>query len=225
MGSELPDNELQKEEQESPLILGVGQEPSSPAADEPVMEDFAPPQESRRLESRRLESRQLALIERMEALLDKAERQGIRPAAAGGWPFQLRTLLPSLAAGILGGGLVLAMQPWLGGPRQAAQSPGRPNPAQPAASPEPVQAQETLQLSCRQPCWLDIRTVDSGKRVYYSLLKGTANLAMGSGLDVFSGRADLVKVRINDGPEQPLLSGRVVGSRVIRPAKPSEPSP
>lgn len=172
----------------------------------------------------RLETRQMELIERMELLLAKAEKQGISPAAANGRSFRLPTLLPSLAAGILGGGLVLAMLPWLGGQKHGAQSPGLPNPAQTAASPEPGQAQETVRLSCVQPCWLDIRAVDSGKRVYYSLLKGTSNLPLGSGLDIFSGRADLVKVRINNGPERPLLTGRVVGSRVILPAKPAEPT-
>ena len=99
-------------------------------------------------------------------------------------------------------------------------APGRHRPRKPTHA-QARQAQETVQFRCNQPCWLDIRTADSGKRVFYKLLKGsTANFAVGSGLDVFSGRADLVKVRINDGAEEPLLSGGVVGSRVIRPSGP-----
>lgn len=171
----------------------------------------------------RLETRQMELIERMELLLDKENGLGVRSAAANGWPFQLRSLLSSLAAGMLGGGMVVGMLPWLGVQRQVAQSPGQLDPAPPAAS--PVQPQETVQFRCAEPCWLDIRTADSGKRVFSKLLKGTANIAVGTGLDVFSGRADLVKVRVNDGAEEPLLSGRVVGGRVIRPSKAAEPSP
>jgi hypothetical protein len=162
--------------------------------------------------------RQMDLIERMELLLDKADGQGGRSGTANGWSFQLRTLLPSLASGILGGGIIIGILTWFGVQRQATHSPGQLE-APPAAS--PVQAQETVQFRCNQPCWLDIRTADSGKRVFSKLLKGsTANFAVGSGLDVFSGRADLVKVRINDGAEEPLLSGRVVGGRVIRPSGP-----
>ena len=171
----------------------------------------------------RLETRQMELIERMELLLDKENGLGVRSAAANGWPFQLRNLLSSLAAGMLGGGMVVGMLPWLGVQRQVAQSPGQLDPVPPAAS--PVQPQETVQFRCAEPCWLDIRTADSGKRVFYKLLKGTANFAVGTGLDVFSGRADLLKVRINEGEEQPFLPGQVVGSRVIRPSTAPETSP
>jgi hypothetical protein len=122
------------------------------------------------------------------------------------------------------------MLPWLGSQRPAAQSPAlvepQPRPAASAGQVKEEEEKETVQFRCAEPCWLDIRRADNGKRVFYKLLKGTANFAVGSGLDVFSGRADLVKVRINDGPEQPLLPGKVVGSRVIRPAKPSsDPTP
>jgi hypothetical protein len=177
-----------------------------------------------------LETRQLELLERMELLLQKLEMLGGQPAATNSWPVQLGKLLAPLAAGILGGGVVVAMLPWLGSPRPAAQSPGlaepQPRAAASAGQAEEEEEKETLQFRCAEPCWLDIRRADNGKRVFYKLLKGTANFAVGSGLDVFSGRADLVKVRINDGPEQPLLPGKVVGSRVIRPAKPSsDPTP
>jgi hypothetical protein len=177
----------------------------------------------------RLETRQMELIQRMESLLEKADKlglQGGRLAAVNGLPFQIRKLLPSLAAGILGGGVV-ALLPWLSGQRQTAQfprqSPGPQTQAQLAAS--PVRAQESVQFSCAEPCWLDIREAEGGKTVFYKLLKGTANFALGSGLDVFSGRADLVKVRINNGPEQLLLTDRIVGSRVIRPSMAAQPSP
>jgi hypothetical protein len=177
-----------------------------------------------------LETRQLELLERMELLLQKVEMRGAQPAPTSRWPVQLGKLLAPLAAGILGGGVVVAMLPWLGSQRPAAQSPAlvepQPRPAASAGQVKEEEEKETVQFRCAEPCWLDIRRADNGKRVFYKLLKGTANFAVGSGLDVFSGRADLVKVRINDGPEQPLLPGKVVGSRVIRPAKPSsDPTP
>jgi hypothetical protein len=197
-----------------------------------------------KLQHRHLQTRQLELMQSVESLLAVFEVQGIQkaePAGRGGWQSLMKTLLTSLSGGILGGGLVLAMGPWLSSQRSMAELDGQSTEAQSEVSgvseSQPVQSQpgesqgraaqapETVQFRCAEPCWLDIRTADSGKRVFYKLLKGTANFAVGTGLDVFSGRADLLKVRINEGEEQPFLPGQVVGSRVIRPSTAPETSP
>jgi|688.fasta_scaffold409710_1 hypothetical protein len=163
-----------------------------------------------------LETRLLNLMQSLEALLARVEGKA-------GWRGPIRTLLISLGGGIVGGGLVLAMAPWFNAKGPMAELPGDSQVGE--SQVEAAQGPNTVQFRCDEPCWLDIREANSGKRVFYKLLKGTANFAVGSGLDVFSGRADLVKVRINNGAEEPLLSGRVVGSRVIRPSKAAEPSP
>jgi hypothetical protein len=196
------------------------------------------------LEHRQLQTRQLELMQSVESLLTVLEvqrTQKAEPAGKVGWLSLMKTLLTSLSGGILGGGLVLAMGPWLSSQRSMAKLDQQSAEAQPGVSgvggSQPIQAQqgeslgraaqtpETVQFRCAEPCWLDIRTADSGKRVFYKLLKGTANFAVGTGLDVFSGRADLLKVRINEGEEQPFLPGQVVGSRVIRPSTAPETSP
>lgn len=180
-----------------------------------------------------LETRQLNLMQSMDALLarvDGAETLRSAPPPAGRLQSLTRTLLTSLVGGILGGGLVLAVGPWVSsqrpmgasGQREAGAlevSPG--GESQGGAS----QAADSVQFRCAEPCWLDIREADSGEIVFFKLLKGTANFAVGRGLDVFSGRADLVKVRINAGPEEALLPGRIVGSRVIRPSRAATSSP
>lgn len=196
------------------------------------------------LQHRQLQTRQLELMKSVESLLAVFEVQGNRKAEAagrGGWQSLMKTLLTSLSGGILGGGLVLAMGPWLSSQRSMTELDRQSTEVQPGVSGvgeslgvqsqqgesqgRAAQAPETVQFRCAEPCWLDIRTADSGKRVFYKLLKGTANFAVGTGLDVFSGRADLVKVRINEGEEQPFLPGQVVGSRVIRPSTAPEASP
>lgn len=183
-------------------------------------------------------SRILAMEGQLQQLLQSSQEQAppaARPSTIPGW----LALLLSLVAGMVGGGLVMTLLLWLSAPRPIAQAPGpreasRPEPsgaASSAAAPSrpagarsaDARAQQTLQLRCDQPCWLDVRTANTGQQVYYKLLKGTVNLPLGSGLDVFSGRADLVKLRINDGPEQPFLPGRVVGGRVIAPRQASQP--
>lgn len=75
---------------------------------------------------------------------------------------------------------------------------------------------ETLQLSCAQPCWLEARDVQTGRRLYYKNLKGSTTLPIGSGLEVFSGRGDVLKIRINDGPEQ-RFSSIMVAKRTFMP--------
>ena len=84
------------------------------------------------------------------------------------------------------------------------------------APPATPQRPQTLQLRCAQPCWLEARDVKTGRRVYYNTLKGSTTLPIGSGLEVFSGRADVLKIRINAGPEQ-RFSTIMVGKRTFMP--------
>lgn len=171
--------------------------------------------------------RRLGAEERLARLEDDWLRMPAGPGRNGSQEL-IRSLLTSLGGGLLSAVLVLALLPW-----QSGRQPGLAPSAQPpvagveagsGASPPGEskaaarQAGETLEFRCDEPCWLDIREAESRRPVFAKLHKGTALFAMGSGLDVFSGRADLVKVRINDGAEQPLLPGAVVGSRVFRPS-------
>jgi hypothetical protein len=249
MGSESPETSALQQEQDVPLILGSEGERAGASPADQDCDDLALPEEPtifgrqdqgqpttdqpsgvsairRRLE---METRQLELIQRMEALLENAEAKAIQPAqptAAPGWATVTRGLLPALGGGIVGGGLLLALLPWLPG-RQLPQTPNaqRPGAGAHESAPAPKgspssdqpQAQDTVTFRCDQPCWLDIREANNGQKVFSKLLKGTANFGLGAGLNVYSGRADLVKMRINKGAEEPFLPGRVVGSRVIRP--------
>jgi hypothetical protein len=67
----------------------------------------------------------------------------------------------------------------------------------------PTPATNTLHLRCAEPCWLDERAMHSGRQMAYRMLKGEISLPVGAGLDVFSAWADLLKVRLSNGVEQP----------------------
>lgn len=183
-----------------------------------------------------IETRQLELLQNLESQLAKLEddwRQKPAVPARNGRQALIPTLLTALAGGLLGGGLVLALMPWHSGRLQnlgpgavapvavlesgsGETPPGEAPPDQ--SEPEAGQAGETVQFRCNEPCWLDIREAESRKPVFANLHQGTAQFAVGRGLDVFSGRADLVKVQINNGAEEPFLPSGVVGSRVFRPS-------
>jgi hypothetical protein len=244
MATEMPSKGLPNGEQDQDRTLILGSEEKAARANQsrstrqntPPADDLAAPEPlaspglpqenssadlnqvlaSLRGQQKQIQSMEAQLQLLLQTLAEQAP-QATRPTTSKSW----LALLPPLAAGMVGGGMVVTLLPLLGTRLPIAQAPSELDGSRPeqssSAQPRPARAQQTLQLRCDQPCWLDVRTANSGKRVFYKLLNGTANLALGSGLDVFSGRADLVKMRVNDGQEQPFLPGRVVGSRVILP--------
>lgn len=153
------------------------------------------------------------LLRRQEALVARGNGLG-------------RTVAAACCGSLLAGLLVLASLAWWDQHRQPQASSAQPRessrtgtapPATPRQPPPPPQTQpQTLQLRCAQPCWLEARDVKTGRRVYYNTLKGSTTLPIGSGLEVFSGRADVLKIRINDGPEQ-RFSTIMVGKRTFMP--------
>jgi hypothetical protein len=173
--------------------------------------------------------RQKQLVESLEKSLRRSEAAPLAPvglAPVSSPPLQ--TFLPALVGGLLGGSLVvLALQPWKLGRELASQpAPGDPSRDRDVAAGKtnaakgtgaPARPAGTLHLSCAQPCWLDVRAMDTGKQVVYKTLSGSLSLPIGAGLDVFSGRADVLKVRLNDGPEKPFSTSTIVGRRRFLP--------
>jgi hypothetical protein len=82
----------------------------------------------------------------------------------------------------------------------------------------PARSTGTLHLRCAPSCWLDVRAMDFGNQVAHQMPKGDLSLPIGAGLGVFSGRADLLMVRLNHGPDQPFSTPGMVGRRRFLPA-------
>lgn len=100
-------------------------------------------------------------------------------------------------------------------------------PAKPAAPAEPAMRQSqrpaNLEIKCDRPCWLEIRSqgnhTSPEQLLFYGLLKGTRKVPFGRPLSVFSGRTDLVRLRVNNGPWQPFVTATksLVGERRLQP--------
>ena len=58
------------------------------------------------------------------------------------------------------------------------------------------------------------RVVD-GSTIYASMLKGSVEFPIGEGLNVSSGRADILKLKINDGAPFVLNAREMISSRLI----------
>ncbi len=179
---------------------------------------------------RQASERQLELVKSMESVMHSRQPVQSAPAQPLPNPFQSLALwLSPLGGGVIGGSVVLlglrmfASNPSLTGP-------GSPTIAgtedMPTAQPQTRYASEaastsngTLYLRCDQPCWLDVHELPGNKPLVAKNLKGNLSLPIGTGLDVFTGRGDLLKVRINDGPETQ-FSTRMVGKREFLPPSP-----
>lgn len=164
---------------------------------------------------------QRLMAESLVAITELLRRQETLAARGNGLG---RAVVAVWCGSLLAGLLVLASLAWWGQHRQPQANPqpratSRTGTAPPATprQPQPQPQPQTLQLRCAQPCWLEARDLKTGRRVYYNTLKGSTTLPIGSGLEVFSGRADVLKIRINDGPEQ-RFSTIMVGKRTFMPA-------
>jgi hypothetical protein len=63
-----------------------------------------------------------------------------------------------------------------------------------------------------------VRDLPSNRVLVSRNLKGRLSLQIGTGLDVFTARGDLLKIRINDGPET-RFSKQLTGKRIFLPLK------
>lgn len=82
--------------------------------------------------------------------------------------------------------------------------------------------QNRLKLFCPQECWVEVNDGQSGRSLYTGMLKGPASFPLGKGLLVASGRADILKVRVNDGPVGVLDAKRQLSDRLILPPSTSK---
>jgi hypothetical protein len=143
--------------------------------------------------------------------------------------------LPLVVAGVaasalLGVGLVfvgpnLFRQPEPGTSAKSVPLPQKPLPASAAASspPGPVAAvskpappaQDKLIIDCPDVCWVEVNRVVDGSTIYASMLKGSVEFPIGEGLNVSSGRADILKLKINDGAPFVLNAREMISSRLI----------
>jgi len=91
-----------------------------------------------------------------------------------------------------------------------------------AAAPQKRPSQNRLKLFCPQECWVEVNDGQSGRSLYTGMLKGPASFPLGKGLLVASGRADILKVRVNDGPFSVLDAKRQLSDRLILPPSTSK---
>ena len=126
--------------------------------------------------------------------------------------------LAALGGGLLAGALaMLALQPrWWAGRLAAPLSTSGLEPlAAPPAAASAGQQDDTLHLRCEQPCWLKARDLGSGGTLVEKTMSGSISLPLGRGLEVFTGRGDLMLVRLNDGPETRFSRSPVVQRRFL----------
>lgn len=176
---------------------------------------------------RQASERQLELVRSMESVMHSRQ-----PASAQPLPNPIQSLalwLSTLGGGVIGGSVVLlglrmfVPNPSLSGPgsppNTGAENMPTSQPQTRSASAAASAGNGTLHLRCDQPCWLDVRELPGNKPLVAKNLRGNLSLPIGTGLDVFTGRGDLLKVRINDGPETQ-FSTRIVGKREFLPSSP-----
>ena len=170
--------------------------------------------------------RQLELVKLMEAAFNTGLSRTNQPPPAPESTHPVRRIflsvfLSALGGAVLGAGVaVLGLQSWW--PRRQASPPAlsataQLSPLKPVdagtKSPPPAR-NDTLHLRCDKPCWLDVREIPGNRVLVSKNLKGRLSLQIGTGLDVFTARGDLLKIRINNGPETP-FSKRLAGKRTF----------
>jgi hypothetical protein len=135
------------------------------------------------------------------------------------------------ASALLGVGFVfvgpnLFREPQPGTPAKSVPLPQNPLPANAKASssPGPVAAlskpappaQDKLKIDCPDVCWVEVNRVVDGNTIYASMLKGSVEFPIGKGLQVSSGRADILMLKINDGAPFALNAREMISSRLIK---------
>lgn len=84
---------------------------------------------------------------------------------------------------------------------------------------------DLLKLFCADPCWVEVSDSRDFHTLYQGMLKGPATFPLAMGLRVSSGRADILKVRVNDGPVAVLDPNHMVSTRLFLPPQSSQPTP
>jgi hypothetical protein len=135
------------------------------------------------------------------------------------------------ASALLGVGLVfvgpnLFREPEPGTPAKSVPLPQNPLPAnaKTSSSPDPVAAvskpappaQDKLKIDCPDVCWVEVNRVVDGNTIYASMLKGSVEFPIGKGLQVSSGRSDILMLKINDGAPFALNAREMISSRLIK---------
>lgn len=135
------------------------------------------------------------------------------------------------ASALLGVGLVfvgpnLFRGPEPGTPAKSVPLPQNPLPANAKASsfPGPVAAvskpappaQDKLKIGCPDVCWVEVNRVVDGNTIYASMLKGSVEFPIGKGLQVSSGRSDILMLKINDGAPFALNAREMISTRLIK---------
>jgi len=136
-----------------------------------------------------------------------------------------------VASALLGVGLVfvgpnLFRQPEPGTSVKSVSLPQNPLPASTEASspPGPVAAvskpappaQDKLKIDCPEICWVEVNRVVDGNTIYATMLEGSIEFPIGKGLNVSSGRSDILKLTINDGAPFVLNAREMISSRLIK---------
>lgn len=136
-----------------------------------------------------------------------AQRQRVfrssTPSRRPARPQRLWLLLPLLLLGFGAG--IAAIVASLQGRRPPAEVPTAqvPTAVQPR-TPRPAPA-PTLEVSSGEPAWLTVRAVGASTVLFDGTLQGRRSFPLGrQGLELRSGRPDLVQVRQGSGPQRPL---------------------
>ena len=120
----------------------------------------------------------------------------------------------------------LFREPEPGNPAKSVPLPQNPLPAtaKPSSSPSPEAAvskpappaQDKLKIDCPDVCWVEVNRVVDGNTIYAGMLKGSVEFPIGKGLQVSSGRADILMLKINDGAPFALNAREMISSRLIK---------
>jgi hypothetical protein len=159
-------------------------------------------------------------------------RQGVATTQRRGSALTLPLFVGGVAASaLLGVGLVfvgpnLFRRPEPGTAAKSVPLPQNPLPlsAKASSSPGPVAAvskpappaQDMLKIDCPDVCWVEVNRVVDGNTIYASMLEGSVEFPIGKGLNVSSGRSDILKLKINDGAPFLLNAGEMISSRLIK---------
>ena len=158
-------------------------------------------------------------------------RQAVATSQRRGSAMPLPLFVGGLAASaLLGGGLVVVganlfpqpepgtaatTVPLLRKPLPASAKASRPpGPTATVSKPAPP-AIDKLKIYCPAVCWVEVRRVVDGKKLYDGILKGSIQFPIGKGLHVSSGRSDILKLKINDGSPFVLNAREMLSSRLI----------
>ncbi|MEB3276602.1 MAG: helix-turn-helix domain-containing protein [Cyanobacteriota bacterium] len=135
--------------------------------------------------------------------------------AAGSWGWQQRQAVqPALATALQ------RWSPWLASTRRTGSLPPQARPQEPtAAAVRPAE----LQISARQPSWLEVRPVAGGKPLFRGTFLGERSFGLAQGLRLRAGRPDLVFV--SDGSAAPKPLGTVSQIRWVTFRAQARPAP